>query len=102
VTEKQFERTVEHLLALHARAEARMDRAEARMDRADARMDRLDRQLQATANLVRAGVKFVTKVAQNQRQTDLKVNRWIRAMYDAGRNGARRRRRDSIYDGETV
>jgi hypothetical protein len=80
MTEKQFERTVEHLLALHARAEARMDRA-------DARMDRLDRQLQATANLVRAGVKFVTKVARNQRQTDLKVNRWIRAMYDAGRNG---------------
>jgi hypothetical protein len=73
MTEKQFERTVEHLLALHARAEARMDR--------------LDRQLQATANLVRAGVKFVTKVARNQRQTDLKVNRWIRAMYDAGRNG---------------
>jgi hypothetical protein len=73
VTEKQFEKTAEHLLALHARAEARMDR--------------LDRQLQATANLVRAGVKFVTKVARNQRQTDLKVNRWIRAMYDAGRNG---------------
>jgi hypothetical protein len=94
MTEKQLERTVEHLLALHVRAEARMERfdaslerAEARMDRAEARMDRLDRQLQATANLVRAGVKFVTKVARNQRQTDLKVNRWIRAMYDAGRNG---------------
>jgi hypothetical protein len=44
VTEKQFEKTAEHLLALHARAEARMDR--------------LDRQLQATANLVRAGVNY--------------------------------------------
>ncbi len=73
MTEKQFERTVEHLVGLHAKAEARMDR--------------LERQLQATADLVRAGIQFVTKIARNQRQTDQKVNRWILALYRASRNG---------------
>lgn len=74
-----FERTIEHLLGLHARAEARMEKAEARMDRSEARLDRVDKQLQATARLVRAGIKIVADIGKAQRETDQKLKALIQA-----------------------
>jgi hypothetical protein len=50
-----IERSIEHLLELHARAEARMDRAEARMDR-------VDRQIEAIRKLVETGMKLIVRI----------------------------------------
>ena len=80
MTEKQFDRTVEHLLALHAKAEARADRA-------DVRMDRMDKQLQATANLVRAGIRIVARLVREGKQTNQRLDRLIAALYRTERNG---------------
>lgn len=52
-------RAIELLLELSAKAEARADRAEARTNK-------IDEQLKATANLVRAGMKIVFRLARNQ------------------------------------
>ncbi len=83
------ERAIEHLLELHARAEARMEKADARMDRADARLDRLEKQLTATANLVRAGAKIVRRLAIAQRKTDQRFDRLIGILARQSRNGRR-------------
>jgi hypothetical protein len=95
------ERAIEHLLELHARAEARMDRAEARMDR-------MDKQLKATADLVRAGMKLVVKWRQEtvewrresqrefaemrrfQQASDARLDRLIRLWTRGGSNGRRK------------
>jgi hypothetical protein len=80
MTEKQVERAIEHLLALHARAEARMDR--------------MDKQIQATANLVRAGIRIVIRLGQENRQlaretrqTNQRLDKLIGALYRTERNG---------------
>jgi len=102
------ERAVEHLLQLHARAEARMDRAEERMDRAEARMDRFEEQLRATAKLVQVGTKLVVHLVKTQgklsadvkaltadvkaltvaqSRTEENVNRLVRLWLPKGGNG---------------
>jgi hypothetical protein len=65
----EVERAIEHLLELHARAEARMDRAEARMDR-------MDKQLKATADLVRGGMKLVAKWRQETQEWRRETQHW--------------------------
>ena len=60
------ERAIEHLLELHARAEARMDKAEARMDRAEARMNRTDRQIEAIRKIVKTGMKLIVRIEATQ------------------------------------
>jgi hypothetical protein len=76
------ERSIEHLLKLHARAEARMeraetrmDRAEARMDRAEARMDRTDRQIEAIRKIIKTGMKLIVRIEAAQARTDVKVEK---------------------------
>jgi hypothetical protein len=49
------ERSIEHLLELHARAEQRMDKAEARTDRTD-------RQIEAIRKLVKTGMKLIVRI----------------------------------------
>jgi septal ring factor EnvC (AmiA/AmiB activator) len=97
----KFERAVEHLLALHARAEARMEKAEERMekldarmekaeermDRADARMDRFDKQLEVTRKLVQAGAKIVVENLKAQRRTEQRLDRLIQSWNRQGGNG---------------
>ena len=92
------ERAVEHLLELHARAEARMDRA-------DARMDRFEKQLEATRKLVQAGMKIVVQIGRAQKETerklkalleaqakcDARVDRFIRSLEHGSGNGRRGR-----------
>lgn len=69
------ERSIEHLLELHARAEQRMDRAEARMDRAEVRMDRTDRQIEAIRKLVKTGMKLIVRIEGAQARSDAKIDR---------------------------
>jgi hypothetical protein len=76
------ERSIEHLLELHARAEQRMDRAEARMDRAEVRMDRADRQIEAIRKLVTTGMKLIVRIEATQAEiqkaqarSDAKIDR---------------------------
>ncbi len=69
------ERAIEHLLELHARAEARMDKAEARVERAEARMDRVDRQIDAIQKLVKTGMKLIVQIEVAQKRTDAKIDR---------------------------
>jgi ABC-type sugar transport system ATPase subunit len=69
------ERSIEHLLKLHARAEQRMDRAEQRMDRAEARMDRTDRQIVAIQKIVKTGMKLIVRIEATQARTDAKIDR---------------------------
>ena len=69
------ERAIEHLLELHARAEARMDRAETRMDKAEARMVRTDRQIAGIQKLVKTGMKLIVRIEAAQARTDAKIDR---------------------------
>jgi hypothetical protein len=69
------ERAIEHLLDLHARAEARMDKAEARMDKAEARMGRTDRQIEAIQKLMKTGMKLIVRIEAAQARTDAKIDR---------------------------
>ena len=68
------ERTIEFIIDSQAGAEVRMDRAEARMDRAEARMDRADKQIQATRDLVRAGMKIVQQLAADRREARQEIH----------------------------
>ena len=61
------------------RANARMDRAEARMDRAEARMDRLDRQMKGMQALVKTGMHWMVKIAQDHRNLDKKIDALVDA-----------------------
>ncbi len=69
------QRAIEHLLELHARAEARMDRAETRMDKAEARMVRTDRQIAGIQKLVKTGMKVIVRIEAAQARTDAKIDR---------------------------
>jgi len=69
------ERSIEHLLELHARAEARMDKAEARMDRTD-------RQIEAIRKIVQTGMKLIVRIEATQAEiqkaqarSDAKIDR---------------------------
>ena len=81
------ERAIEHLLELHAKAEARMDRADARMEKAEARMDRFEKQLAVTAKLVRAGVKIVVEDHKMLRSLDRRFARLIQILSRQSTNG---------------
>src|SRR5579875_3899676 len=61
------------------RANARMGRAEARMDRAEARMDRLDRQMKGMQALVKTGMHWMVKIAQDHRNLDKKIDALVDA-----------------------
>jgi hypothetical protein len=70
------EKTIELILESQLRAERRADKADQRADRAaqradraDQRMDRFDKQLRATAALVKAGMKMVVRIRQEQRES---------------------------------
>jgi hypothetical protein len=85
------ERSIEHLLELHARAEARMEKAEQRMDRAEARMDRTDRQIEAIRKLVKAGMKLIVRIEANQARTDAKIDKLAEIWLKRPPNGHSRR-----------
>jgi len=53
------DRSIEHLLQKHARAETRMDKAEARMDRSD-------RQIGAIRKIVKTGMKLIVRMEATQ------------------------------------
>ena len=55
------ERTIEFILQLQARAEARAEKADARVDKAEARMVRTDRRIDAIAKLVQQGMRMLAK-----------------------------------------
>ena len=55
------ERAIEHLLELHARAEARMDRT--------------DRQIEAIQKLMKTGMKLIVRIEAAQARTDAKIDR---------------------------
>ncbi|HYM11625.1 MAG TPA: hypothetical protein VEU62_12890 [Bryobacterales bacterium] len=78
-----FERAAEHLLALHAKGEARMDRA-------DARMDRFEKQLAEMWKLMRAGAKLVVQIGKAQKRADQRVDRLAQIWSRQGQNGGRR------------
>jgi hypothetical protein len=66
---------MEHLLQLHARAQARMDKAEARVDRTD-------RQIEAIRKIVKTGMKLIVRIEATQAEiqkaqsrTDAKIDR---------------------------
>jgi DNA-directed RNA polymerase sigma subunit (sigma70/sigma32) len=59
--------------------------AEERHRRAEARMDRFDRQLQATRKLVTAGVKFVARIAVENRQLGKRVDALTRDIAELAR-----------------
>ena len=105
------ERTIEHILKLQAKAEARAEKADARMDRAEARMDRLDRQMEGIQKLVRQGMRMLARnqtalgeLIQAQKRTDQKLaeltqaqkatDKSLKAFIDSlrhGRNGRNNR-----------
>ena len=87
----EVERAIEHLLELHARAEARMDKAEARMDKAEARMDRADRQIEAIRKLVKTGMKLIVRIEAAQARTDAKIDRLAEIWLKRPPNGHARR-----------
>jgi hypothetical protein len=98
---KNFERAEEW----HRQAAEWHRQSEERHRRAEARMDRFDRQLQATRKLVSAGVKFVARIAVENRQLGKRVDAltkdiaelarmqkaFLRAQRN-GRNGGSKRR----------
>jgi hypothetical protein len=55
------ERSIEHLLELHARAEARMDRT--------------DRQIEAIRKIVKTGMKLIVRIEAAQVRSDAKIDR---------------------------
>ena len=99
------EKTIQAILESQLRAEKRADRADERMDRAEKRADRFDKQLNATRNLVREGLKFITKStaefrfkinalidSQNRteeamRRSEAKFNRWLETLNRKSTNG---------------
>ena len=85
------ERSIEHLLKLHARAEQRMDRAEQRMDRAEARLDRTDRQIEAIRKIIKTGMKLIVRIETAQVRTDAKVERLAEMWLKRPANGNPRR-----------
>jgi hypothetical protein len=87
----EVERAIEHLLDLHARAEARMDKAEARMDKAEARMDRTDRQIEAIQKLVKTGMKLIVRIEAAQARTDAKIDRLAEIWLKRPSNGHAKR-----------
>jgi hypothetical protein len=71
------ERSIEHLLELHARAEARMDRA--------------DRQIEAIRKLVKTGMKLIVRIEANQARTDAKIDKLAEIWLKRPPNGHSRR-----------
>ncbi|HEY6389765.1 MAG TPA: hypothetical protein VIX89_00730 [Bryobacteraceae bacterium] len=95
------ERTMEFILQMQAKSEARMAKvdermakAEERMDKADKRMDKFDKRLAATLKLVQTGMKILFKIDQKllalteaQRKTDRKLDRLIDSWTKRRTNG---------------
>lgn len=75
------ERAIEHLLDLHARAEARMDKAEARMGRTD-------RQIEAIQKLMKTGMKLIVRIETAQARTDAKIDRLAEIWLKRPSNGS--------------
>jgi hypothetical protein len=72
--EERFER-IEAILHAMAERENQMELRWAKnFERAERRMDRFDQQLQATRKLVSAGVKFVARIAVENRQLGKRVD----------------------------
>jgi hypothetical protein len=57
----------------------RMDRAEARMDKAEARMQKADRQIEATAKLVRQGMRIVLDLGERQKTAAAEIRELTKA-----------------------
>jgi ferritin-like metal-binding protein YciE len=55
------ERSIEHLLKLHARAEQRMDRT--------------DRQIEAIQKILKTGMKLIVRIEATQARSDAKIDR---------------------------
>ena len=71
-----FERAVEHLLALHAKA--------------DVRKERHEKQAADLWKLMRIGTKLVVQIAKAQRKTDQRLDRLIQILSRQSRNGRQR------------
>lgn len=72
-----IERSIEHLLQLHARAEARMDR--------------VDRQIEAIRKLVQTGMKLIVRIETAQVRTDAKIEKLAEMWLKRPPNGNTRR-----------
>lgn len=71
------ERSIEHLLKLHARAEARMDRT--------------DRQIEAIRKIIKTGMKLIVRIEAAQVRTDAKVEKLAEMWLKRPPNGHSRR-----------
>jgi len=71
------ERSIEHLLKLHARAEARLDRT--------------DRQIEAIRKIVKVGMKLIVRIEAAQVRTDAKVEKLAEMWLKRPPNGNTRR-----------
>ena len=69
------ERTIEFILQMQAKAEARMAKV-------DDRMDKFDKRLEATRKLVETGMKMLVRIAKNQieSKTDFMENRSLKSL----------------------
>jgi len=71
------ERAIEHLLDLHARAEARIDRT--------------DRQIEAIQKLMKTGMKLIVRIEAAQARTDAKIDRLAEIWLKRPPNGSAKR-----------
>ena len=81
------EQTIEFILQIQAKAEARMDRMEARIDGMEARFDR---RLNALTKLVGTGMKMLVQTQKVQKQlaaAQKETDRKLRALLDSLRTG---------------
>jgi hypothetical protein len=75
---------------LHEKAMQRMDRLEANQERLEASQKKTDSQIQATANLVRSGIRLVAQLVQQQKESKTELREIARrqdAFLRSFRNG---------------
>jgi hypothetical protein len=70
------ERTMEFILRMQAKSEARAERA-------DARADKFDKRLEATRKLVDTGMKLLVKIEKNQAESKKDFDHRLNALLEA-------------------
>jgi hypothetical protein len=70
------ERTIEFILQMQAKSEARADRSEARADR-------FDKRLEATRKLVETGIRLLVKIEKNHVESKKDFDRRLKELLDA-------------------
>src|SRR5580704_17543563 len=67
------ERTMEFILQMQAKSEARMAKYDERMAKADERMDKSDKRLEATRKLVETGMRMLVRIEKSQNELTVKL-----------------------------